>query len=61
MSTFKHPINYEELKLQPCVGPSACNDEEQNWCSATLQYYVNHDGMDSDAVQRAARGIPGVQ
>jgi hypothetical protein len=54
MATFKHPINNEELKRPPCVGPSAYNDEEQDCCSATLQYYV--DGM--DAVQRAARGIP---
>jgi hypothetical protein len=54
MATFKHPINYKELKRQPCVGPSAYNAEEQNWCSSTLQYYV--DGM--DAVQRAARCIP---
>jgi hypothetical protein len=42
-------MNFEELKLPPCVGPSANNDKEQNWCSATLQYYV--DGM--DAVRRA--------
>jgi hypothetical protein len=54
MATFKHPINLEELKRPPCVGASAYTDEEQNWCAATLQYYV--DGM--DAARRAARGIP---
>ena len=54
MATFKHPINFEELKLPPCVGASAYTDEEQNWCAATLHYYV--DGM--DAARRAARGIP---
>ncbi len=52
MATFKNPINYGELKRPPCVSPSAYNDGEQNWCSATLQYYVN--GV--DAVQRAAHG-----
>ncbi len=36
MATFKHPINFEELKLPPCVGASAYTDEEQNWCAATL-------------------------
>ncbi len=54
MATFKHPINFEELKRPPCVGASAYADKEQNWCAATLQYYVN--GM--DAVCRTTRGIP---
>ena len=54
MATFKHPMNFEELKRPPCVGATAYTDEEQNWCAASLQYYV--DGM--DAACRAARGIP---
>ncbi len=54
MATFKHPINFEELKRPPCVGASAYTDEEQNWCAATLHYFV--DGM--DAARRAAHGIP---
>jgi hypothetical protein len=54
MASFKHPINFEELKRPPCVGASAYTDEEQNWCAATLHFYV--DGM--DAARRAARGIP---
>ncbi len=54
MATFKHPINLEELKLPPCVSASAYTDEELNWCTTTLQYYV--DGI--DAVGQAAHGIP---
>ena len=54
MATFKHPMNFEELKWPPCVAAIAYTDEEQNWCAASLQYYV--DGM--DAARRAARGIP---
>jgi len=54
MATFKHPMNFEELKRPPCVGETAYTDEEQNWCAASLQYYV--DGM--DAARRATLGIP---
>jgi hypothetical protein len=40
MACFKHPMNFEELRRPPCVGASAYTDEEQKWCSATLQYLV---------------------
>jgi hypothetical protein len=42
MACFKHPmpVNFEELRRPQCVGASAYTDEEQKWCSATLQYLV---------------------
>jgi hypothetical protein len=44
-------MNCEELKRPPCVCASAYSSEVQNWCSLTLQYYV-------DATRWAAQGIP---
>ena len=38
---FKHTMNYEELRRPPCVGSSAYSDEEQNWCIATIQFFVD--------------------
>ena len=29
MSTFKHPMNFEELRRPPCVGDGAYTEEEQ--------------------------------
>ena len=51
---FKHTMNYEELRRPPCVGTSAYSDEEQNWCIATIQFFV--DSL--DPAGRLARGIP---
>ena len=57
MACFKHPMNFEELRRPPCVGASAYTDEEQKWCSATLQYLV--DSL--DPAGRLARGIQKAQ
>ena len=40
MATFKHPMNFEELRLPPSVGPDAYTDEEQKWCDGTLNWLV---------------------
>ena len=40
MATFKHPMNFEELRRPPCVGDGAYTEEEQTWCNETLIYLV---------------------
>ena len=32
MATFKHPMNFEELRRPPCVGDGTYTEEEQAWC-----------------------------
>ena len=32
MATFKHPMNFDELRRPPCVGDGAYTEEEQAWC-----------------------------
>ena len=54
MTTFKHPMNYDELRRPPCVGASAYSEEEQSWCTATIQHLV--DSLDTAG--RQSRGIP---
>ena len=54
MATFKHPMNFEELRLPPSVGPDAYTDEEQKWCDGTLNWLV----ANLDVAARQSRGIP---
>jgi hypothetical protein len=54
MATFKHPMNFEELRLPPSVGPDAYTDEEQKWCDGTLNWLV----ANLDVAGRQSRGIP---
>jgi hypothetical protein len=54
MTTFKHPMNYDELLRPPCVGDSAYSEGEQQWCAATIQYLV--DSL--DPAGSLSRGIP---
>jgi hypothetical protein len=54
MTTFLHPMNYDELRRPPFVGASAYSEEEQQWCAATIQYLV--DSLDTAG--RLSRGIP---
>jgi hypothetical protein len=53
-TTFKHPMNFEELRRPPCVGEGAYTDEEQEWCTATITYLVSC----LDTAGRQSRGIP---
>jgi hypothetical protein len=53
MTTFKHPMNYDELRRPPCVGASAYSEEEQSWCTATIQFLVNS----LNTAGRQSRGI----
>ncbi len=41
MAVFRHLINFEELRRPPCVGDGAYDDEEQQWCAATIQFLVD--------------------
>ena len=54
MSTFKHPMNFDEMRRPPCVGDGAYTEEEQEWCNATLTYLVSA----WDTAGRQSRGIP---
>ena len=54
MATFKHPMNFDELRRPPCVGDGAYTEEEQAWCAATIAYLV--DNLDANG--RQSRGIP---
>ena len=54
MDTFKHPMNFDELRRPPCVGDGAYTEEEQAWCAATIAYLV--DNLDANG--RQSRGIP---
>ena len=54
MATFKHPMNFDELRRPPCVGEGAYTEEEQEWCAATITYLV--DNLDANG--RQSRGIP---
>jgi hypothetical protein len=54
MAVFRHPMNFEELRRPPCVGEGAYDDEEQQWCAATVQFLV--DSL--DPAGRLSRGIP---
>ena len=54
MATFRHPMNFEELRRPPCVGDGAYTEEEQIWCKETIEYFV----ATLDAAGRQLRGIP---
>jgi hypothetical protein len=54
MTTFKHPMIYDELRRPPCVGASAYSEQEQSWCTSTIQFLV--DSLDTAG--RQSRGIP---
>ena len=54
MTIFKHPMNFKELCLPPCVSEGAYTEEEQAWCTATISYLV--DNLDANGPQ--SRGIP---
>jgi hypothetical protein len=52
-ATFKHPMNFEELRRPPCVGDGAYTEEEQTWCNETLNFLVANLDIDG----RQSRGI----
>ena len=54
MAIFKHPMNFKESCLPPCVGDGAHTEEEQAWWNATLSYL----GVSLDVDGRQSRGVP---
>ncbi len=54
MAIFKHPMNFKESCLQPCLGDGAYTEEEQAWWNGTLSYLVA--SLDVDG--RQSRGVP---
>ncbi len=38
MAIFKHPMNFKEECLSPCIGDGAYTEEEQAWWNGTLSY-----------------------
>ena len=56
MAIFKHPMNFKESCLPPCVGDGAYTEEEQAWWNGTLSYLVTSLPVDVDG--RQSRGVP---
>lgn len=54
MAIFKHPMNFKESCLPPCVGDGAYTEEEQAWWNGTLSYL----GASLDVDGRQSRGVP---
>ena len=53
MAIFKHPMDFKESCLPPCVGDGAYTEEEQAWWNATLSYL----GVSLDVDGRQSRGV----
>jgi hypothetical protein len=51
---FERPVEAQDLKRYPSIGPGAYNFEELRWCDATYDFLVSQ--LDDEG--RVKRGIP---
>jgi hypothetical protein len=51
---FERPVEVQDLKRYPSIGPGAYNFEELRWCDATYNFLVSQ--LDDEG--RVKRGIP---
>ena len=59
MAIFKHPMNFKESCLPPCVGDGAYTEEEQAWWNGTLSYLVANLDVDVDRKASAHKAVRG--